>query len=78
MATITSTLPTPAEIGSLVARAVDTFNDPARWEEYLDIHHLDVVAYGMVPEAVGFDGCAPSTSRSGPACRTRRFASTTS
>jgi predicted ester cyclase len=56
MATISSTLPTPAEIGSLVARAVDAFNDPARREEYLDTHDSDVIAYGMVPEPVGFDG----------------------
>ncbi len=56
MATISSALPTAAEIGSLVAQAVETYNDPERRDEYLDIHHPDVVAYGIAPDPVGFEG----------------------
>jgi predicted ester cyclase len=56
MATLSSTPPTPAEIGSLVAHAVETYNDPARRDEYLDLHHPAVVAYGIAPDPVGFDG----------------------
>lgn len=56
MAPLTSRLPTAAEIGSLVANAVEAFNDPERRHEYLDVHHPDVVAHGIAPEPVGFDG----------------------